>query len=114
MTHTHRDNKQFQRTCEFYYGDATFGEAFERTRKHVCISVSASTLGVKNPVCVFGRREEEKDVACLLWDMMRLPTCVLYQVVVCSNPTPNLTYSTTSNRAARAGCSSTTSPRRTS
>lgn len=32
----------FRRTCEFYYGDATFEEAFERTGKHVCITVSAS------------------------------------------------------------------------
>lgn len=45
-----RDNLEFQRTCSFYYEDFTFQEAFERTRKHVCISVSASTLGVKNPV----------------------------------------------------------------
>ncbi len=45
-----RDNLDFQKTCEFYYGDATFAEGYERTRKHVCISVSASTLGVKNPV----------------------------------------------------------------
>mmetsp|Transcript_6555 Transcript_6555/g.16851 ORF Transcript_6555/g.16851 Transcript_6555/m.16851 type:complete len:945 (-) Transcript_6555:71-2905(-) len=33
---------EFRRTCEFYYGDATFEEAFERTGKHVCITVSAS------------------------------------------------------------------------
>ena len=32
----------FRRTCEFYYGDTTFEEAFERTGKHVCITVSAS------------------------------------------------------------------------
>ncbi len=74
------DNKEFQKTCEFYYGDTTFqgrycvsflsggvlpsfffnsptspphhapiAEGFERTRKHVCISVAASTLGSANP-----------------------------------------------------------------
>lgn len=32
----------FRRTCEFYYQDITFEEAFERTGKHVCITVSAS------------------------------------------------------------------------
>lgn len=39
------DNKEFQKTCEFYYGSYTFQEAFEHTHKHVCISVAASTLG---------------------------------------------------------------------
>jgi len=42
------DNKEFQRTCEFYYGSFTFQEAFERTHKHVCISVAASTLGASS------------------------------------------------------------------
>ena len=36
------DINEFRRTAEFYYGDITFEEAFERTGKHVCISVSAS------------------------------------------------------------------------
>lgn len=36
------DSKEFRRTCEFYYGDYTFEEAYERTGKHVCITVSAS------------------------------------------------------------------------
>lgn len=36
------DSREFRRTCEFYYGDYTFEEAFERTGKHVCITVSAS------------------------------------------------------------------------
>lgn len=36
------DSKEFQRTCEFYYSDTTFEEAFVRTGKHVCITVSAS------------------------------------------------------------------------
>jgi predicted acylesterase/phospholipase RssA len=36
------DSREFRRTCEFYYADITFDEAFERTGKHVCITVSAS------------------------------------------------------------------------
>jgi TAG lipase/steryl ester hydrolase/phospholipase A2/LPA acyltransferase len=36
------DVKYFYRTCDFYYGTTTFEEAFERTGKHVCITVSAS------------------------------------------------------------------------
>lgn len=36
------DSKAFHRCCEFYYKDITFEEAFELTRKHVCITVSAS------------------------------------------------------------------------
>jgi len=36
------DSEYFFRTCDFYYGDTTFEEAFERTGKHVCITVSAS------------------------------------------------------------------------
>eukprot|EP00978_Attheya_sp_CCMP212_P005172 scaffold11462_cov49-Attheya_sp.AAC.3 len=36
------DTADFKRCCEFYYGDITFEEAFQRTGKHVCITVSAS------------------------------------------------------------------------
>jgi Patatin-like phospholipase len=36
------DSAEFGRTCEFYYSDTTFEEAFVRTGKHVCITVSAS------------------------------------------------------------------------
>jgi predicted acylesterase/phospholipase RssA len=36
------DGAYFRRTCEFYFGHVTFEEAFERTGKHVCITVSAS------------------------------------------------------------------------
>lgn len=36
------DSALFRKTCEFYYGDLTFEEAFEKTGKHVCITVSAS------------------------------------------------------------------------
>jgi predicted acylesterase/phospholipase RssA len=39
------DSKYFRRTCDFYYGDTTFAEAFGRTGKHVCITVSASRAG---------------------------------------------------------------------
>ena len=36
------DAEYFQRTCEHYYGTCTFDEAFLRTGKNVCITVSAS------------------------------------------------------------------------
>ena len=36
------DSAEFRRTCQFYYGSITFEEAFARTGKHVCITVSAS------------------------------------------------------------------------
>jgi len=36
------DSADFKRCCDFYYGDITFEEAFQRTGKHVCITVSAS------------------------------------------------------------------------
>ena len=36
------DSAAFRRCCEFYFNDTTFEEAFERTGKHVCITVSAS------------------------------------------------------------------------
>jgi len=35
-------SKEFKRCCDYYYSDITFQEAFERTGKHVCITVSAS------------------------------------------------------------------------
>jgi predicted acylesterase/phospholipase RssA len=34
----------FRQTCEFYFSDITFEEAFDRTGKHVCITVSASRV----------------------------------------------------------------------
>lgn len=36
------DSEYFHRTCEHYWGTTTFEEAFARTGKHVCITVSAS------------------------------------------------------------------------
>jgi hypothetical protein len=36
------DSADFKRCCDFYFGDYTFEEAFQRTGKHVCITVSAS------------------------------------------------------------------------
>lgn len=36
------DSADFKKCCDFYYGDTTFEEAFQRTGKHVCITVSAS------------------------------------------------------------------------
>lgn len=40
------DPSDFKRCCEFYFGDITFEEAFQRTGKHVCITVSASRAEV--------------------------------------------------------------------
>lgn len=39
------DNKDFMNTCKFYYEDITFEEAYQLTRKHVCISVSRQASG---------------------------------------------------------------------
>jgi len=39
------DSKEFKRCCDFYFEDVTFEEAFLRTGKHVCITVSASRSG---------------------------------------------------------------------
>eukprot|EP00815_Leptocylindrus_aporus_P005602 CAMPEP_0116060516 /NCGR_PEP_ID=MMETSP0322-20121206/6467_1 /TAXON_ID=163516 /ORGANISM="Leptocylindrus danicus var. apora, Strain B651" /LENGTH=755 /DNA_ID=CAMNT_0003545161 /DNA_START=404 /DNA_END=2671 /DNA_ORIENTATION=+ len=39
------DHREFKRTCDHYWGDMTFEEAFQRTGKHVCIHVSASRAG---------------------------------------------------------------------
>mmetsp|Transcript_7646 Transcript_7646/g.10892 ORF Transcript_7646/g.10892 Transcript_7646/m.10892 type:complete len:977 (-) Transcript_7646:498-3428(-) len=36
------DSADFKRCCDFYYEDVTFEEAFNRTGKHVCITVSAN------------------------------------------------------------------------
>mmetsp|Transcript_12867 Transcript_12867/g.18900 ORF Transcript_12867/g.18900 Transcript_12867/m.18900 type:complete len:817 (+) Transcript_12867:168-2618(+) len=36
------DSSDFKRCCDFYFGDFTFEEAFERTGKHVCITVTAN------------------------------------------------------------------------
>lgn len=39
------DKDDFRRCCRFYYGDMTFAEAYERTKKHVSITVTMSMLG---------------------------------------------------------------------
>jgi predicted acylesterase/phospholipase RssA len=36
------DGDEFKRCCDFYFKDITFEEAYEMTRKHVCITVTAS------------------------------------------------------------------------
>lgn len=36
------DSADFKKCCDFYFGDITFEEAFQKTGKHVCITVSAS------------------------------------------------------------------------
>lgn len=43
------DNAEFCRTCEYYWGDVTFAEAYGRTNKHVCIAVTASNAGGGGP-----------------------------------------------------------------
>lgn len=35
-------SEEFRKCCYFYYGDMTFEEAYAKTKKHVCITVSAS------------------------------------------------------------------------
>jgi len=37
------DTEDFNRYCEYYFADYTFEDAFERTGKHVCITVSATS-----------------------------------------------------------------------
>ena len=39
------DNMEFCRTTEYYYGNITFEEAYNKTHKHVCIAVTASNTG---------------------------------------------------------------------
>jgi TAG lipase/steryl ester hydrolase/phospholipase A2/LPA acyltransferase len=36
------DKDEYSRCCEYYWGDITFSEAYQRTKKHVCIMVTAS------------------------------------------------------------------------
>lgn len=43
------DNKEYQRTCEFYWGDITFEEAYALTHKHVCISVTNTNKAMSGP-----------------------------------------------------------------
>mmetsp|Transcript_19905 Transcript_19905/g.25971 ORF Transcript_19905/g.25971 Transcript_19905/m.25971 type:complete len:804 (-) Transcript_19905:92-2503(-) len=39
------DRVEFKRTCNYYYGDITFAEAYERTKRHVSISVTGHGTG---------------------------------------------------------------------
>ncbi|KAJ1461609.1 acyl transferase/acyl hydrolase/lysophospholipase [Pelagophyceae sp. CCMP2097] len=39
------DSGNFKKTCDYYWGTITFQEAFEHTRKVLCISVSAQRVG---------------------------------------------------------------------
>lgn len=39
------DHNKFCRTCSYYYGDITFEEAYQKTKKHICIAVTASNGG---------------------------------------------------------------------
>lgn len=40
------DNRAFQETCAYHFGDMTFAEAYEKTRRHVCIPITASRAGI--------------------------------------------------------------------
>lgn len=42
------DNREFRRCTRFYYGEMTFAEAFLRTGRKTCITVSAASLGTRN------------------------------------------------------------------
>lgn len=39
------DRQEFKQVCDFYWGDITFSEAYEKTRKVLCISVQAQRTG---------------------------------------------------------------------
>ena len=39
------DHNEFCRTCRYYYGEYTFEEAYQKTKKHICIAVTASNGG---------------------------------------------------------------------
>ena len=43
------NNEEFIRACQFHFGDITFEEAYEATRKHVCISVTRRGGGTGGP-----------------------------------------------------------------
>jgi len=44
------DSKEFKKCCDYYYGDITFEEAYQKTKKNVCISVSACRRSGRNGV----------------------------------------------------------------
>jgi len=39
------DRNEFKKTCDYYYGDLTFAEAYARTKRHVSISVTGDGTG---------------------------------------------------------------------
>jgi predicted acylesterase/phospholipase RssA len=67
----------FMECCQFYYGDFTFEEAFERTKKHVCITVSAS-------------RSQSKSAQRLLLNHISTPHVTLASAVAASCALPGL------------------------
>ncbi len=71
------DPALFMECCQFYYGDFTFEEAFQRTKKHVCITVSAS-------------RSESKSAQRLLLNHISTPHVTLASAVAASCSLPGL------------------------
>uniref|UniRef100_A0A7S4JVP5 PNPLA domain-containing protein n=1 Tax=Odontella aurita TaxID=265563 RepID=A0A7S4JVP5_9STRA len=72
------DSAEFKRTCDFYWGDVTFEEAYERTGKHVCITVSASRAGA-------GGKAQR-----LLLNHISTPHVTLASAVACSCALPGV------------------------
>lgn len=72
------DSADFKRCCDFYYGDVTFEEAFKRTGKHVCITVSASRAGA-------GGKAQR-----LLLNHISTPHVTLASAVACSCALPGV------------------------
>ena len=72
------DSKEFLRCCRFYYSDITFEEAYEMTKKHVCITVTAS------------RASSGSGVQRLLLNHISTPTVTLASAVAASCAVPGI------------------------
>lgn len=72
------DSAEFKRCCDFYWGDVTFEEAYQRTKKHVCITVSASRAGA-------GGKAQR-----LLLNHISTPHVTLASAVACSCALPGV------------------------
>jgi predicted acylesterase/phospholipase RssA len=72
------DSQEFLRCCRFYYSDITFEEAYEMTKKHVCITVTAS------------RASSGSGVQRLLLNHISTPTVTLASAVAASCAVPGI------------------------
>lgn len=72
------DSKELLRACQFLYEDFTFEEAFQRTGKHVCITVSAS------------RAQSGKGVQRLLLNHISTPHVTICSAIVASCALPGV------------------------